>query len=96
MNLTTIYKRFYNHIKLRSIIPAIAISIVLVLATSGETHMSPWNDRPALTGLSEFPSGSPASFSPLLTWQKDTEAVMYEIEFFDHMPSGIRDDDSSE
>ena len=35
-----------------------------------------------LTGLFETSEKAPASYSPLLSWDKDTQAVVYEIEFY--------------
>lgn len=69
---------------------AAAAGVLLVAALFGAVswQMGPRAEqaRPSalapLTGLSETSEEEPASYAPLLSWDKDTQAVVYEIEVY--------------
>lgn len=52
---------------------------------------------PAPAGLTITTREEPVSFSPVLSWDKDSDAVYYELEFFSEKPADLCDtEDSSE
>lgn len=61
----------------------VLVSLGLCLWQAGpraEQAKSPVRD--GITGLRETTEEEPAAFAPLLSWDKDTQAVVYEIEFY--------------
>ena len=66
----------------------LALVIVLVSAALGFWWQGPRAEQAktpvaeGLTGLKETTEAAPAAFAPLLSWDKDTQAVVYEIEFY--------------
>lgn len=59
----------------------------LLLSTRHEASSQLLTPPPA--GLRATTAETPLSYSPILTWQTDDEAVMYEIEFFTKKPEHI-------
>ena len=51
---------------------------------------------PPPAGLSATTAETPLSYSPILTWNTDDEAVMYEIEFFTEWPAHLSPAKNSE
>lgn len=51
---------------------------------------------PPPAGLSATTAETPLSYSPILTWNTDDEAVMYEIEFFTERPAHLSPAKNSE
>ena len=72
------------------------ISLLLVplflFFNAKSSTMDLWNQAEAPKELTETSSAAPLSISPILSWSKDVNAVMYEIEFFDHDPGHISRD----
>ena len=48
-----------------------------------------------IVALSHFSAEIPASSAPLLEWNKDLNAVYYELELFDTVPENLSNDDLS-
>lgn len=48
-----------------------------------------------LVATSHYPKDAPASNEPLLTWEKDLNAVYFELELFDHIPENLSDSELS-
>ena len=69
---------------------AAALGVVLAAGVFGAAawHAEPRaeqscaQDLPPLTGLRETSEAEPASCAPLLSWDKDTQAVVYELEVY--------------
>lgn len=53
-------------------------------------------NEPAPEHLTWSSPESPLSFSPLLEWDRNTQAVAYEIEFFEHAPENLPHNEISE
>jgi lysophospholipase L1-like esterase len=68
---------------------------IYLLCMASPSAMSLWNDADAPTDLTSSSPEHPLSFSPIISWSKDTDAVIYEIEFFDHDPGHISRDETS-
>ena len=70
------------------VLAALALAVVLVSAGVGFWWQGPRAEQAkspvgeGLTGLRETTEDAPAAFAPLLSWDKDTQAVVYEIEFY--------------
>lgn len=48
-----------------------------------------WADPPVIS--TPYPADAPASPAPLLAWSKNLDAVSYQVEFFDEIPSNLSD-----
>lgn len=62
-------------------------------ATCEAGEDQPLGDPPAV--LTQTSPKDPASASPFLEWKKDTDAVVYEVEFFTHEPLMLSEDEPS-
>lgn len=73
----------------------LGLLLVLVLVVTGTLLCWPRQEAssrlltPPPSGLSMTTAETPVSFSPLLTWNPDEEAVCYEMEIFDHRPEHL-------
>lgn len=72
----------------------LSISHVDCNATQKNTNNSSTNilnfkDMPSLTITSHYSQISPSSNAPLLSWEKDLNAVYYELEVFDNIPYNL-------
>ena len=56
--------------------------------SSSESTTNPKNN-PSLIITSHYPQTSPSSNAPLLSWEKDLNAVYYELEIFDSIPYNL-------
>lgn len=59
------------------------------IATSQEIPVSTKDEGFKLIATSHYPKEAPASNAPLLTWEKDLNAVYFELELFDHIPENL-------
>ena len=73
----------------------LGLLLVLVLVVAGTLLCWPRQEAssrlltPPPAGLSTTTAATPVSFSPILTWDSDEEAVSYEMEIFDHCPEHL-------
>ena len=67
--------------------PLLRCLLVLAVSTVPLTAQAALFTQPAPTGLSQTTEDMPASFSAILRWDKNFEAVAYELEIFQQYPA---------
>ena len=81
--------------KIGAAVLAIAVVCMTLFLLSKEEGGSALAE-PAPQNLTESSREKPLSYSPVLSWSKNPEAVYYEIEFLDHRPLLLSDTQEAE
>lgn len=82
-------KKYRKHLAAALMLMALLAAGLLVMMPKEEAPST--LVTPAPVGLTVTTEDQPASFSPVLSWKKDADAVYYEMEFFAEKPDDISD-----